>query len=442
MLSGLDSKRVIQEKLLGDKLKVDSIGEVVRAQLCTGCGACAYIAPGRYRMGDTLEHGRRPFLQNSPASEVSDVILVCPGIHLAHQPDMRHIEGINQDLLDGWGPVLAVWEGYAVDPEIRFSGSSGGAITALALYCIEREGMSGALHSGARDDKPYLNETVYSTCRADLLARAGSRYSPASPCEGLMNIENAPGKSIFIGKPCDVAAAQNSRKLRKCLDEKIGVTIALFCAGTPSTKGTLDLLKAIEVEDYDLVKELRYRGNGWPGKWTAKFISKEGEEKTKQMSYEESWGFLQKYRQWRCYICPDHTGEFADIALGDPWFRKAECGDNGRSLIVARSKRGKDIVLAAAASGYLKLESNSDEMLPRSQPNLIKSRGILWARLKVLGLLAVPVPKYLGFTMFKFWLTEVRIQEKIQSIFGTVKRIYTKGLHNPIVLKEWPGDKR
>jgi hypothetical protein len=39
-----------------------------------------------------------------------------------------------------------------------------------------------------------------------------------------------------------------------------------------------------------------------------------------QFTYEQSWGeILQKYRQWRRYICPDHIGEFANIAVADAW---------------------------------------------------------------------------------------------------------------------------
>ena len=46
-------------------------------------------------------------------------------------------------------------------------------------------------------------------------------------------IQNAPAPCVFIGKPCDVAAVENVRRLRPALDEKVGLTIAIFCAGTP-----------------------------------------------------------------------------------------------------------------------------------------------------------------------------------------------------------------
>ena len=186
--------------------------------------------------------------------------------------------------------------------------------------------MGGALHIGARTGKPYLNETVYSTDRDALLANTGSRYAPASPCDSLHLIEDAEKPSVFIGKPCDAAAVQRARKLRPELDPKLGAVIAFFCAGAPSTQGTLELLKQVGVEDPERVTSLRYRGKGWPGMWTVTWTDAAGNERTEQRTYAESWGFLQKYRQWRCYICPDHTGEFADIAVGDPWYRQVQPG--------------------------------------------------------------------------------------------------------------------
>ncbi|MFG0293274.1 MAG: Coenzyme F420 hydrogenase/dehydrogenase, beta subunit C-terminal domain, partial [Phycisphaerales bacterium JB050] len=360
---------------------------------------------------------------------------VCPGASLVHSFDPSDPELIGE-LTDGWGPVYEVWEGYATDDVIRHAGSSGGAATALALYCIEQGGMGGALHTGTRSDRPYLNETVYSTDRAALLANTGSRYAPASPCDSLHIIENAGKPSVFIGKPCDAAAVQRARKLRPELDTNLGLVIAFFCAGTPSTRGTLELLKQVGVEDPDQVSSLRYRGNGWPGMWTVSWTDPDGTERVEQRTYAESWHFLQKYRQWRCYICPDHTGEFADIAVGDPWYRPVEPGEAGKSLIVARTKRGREIIHAAAKAGYIVLESKDASLLPRSQPNLLNTRGGLWARLKTLRLFGAAVPTFEGFELRRFWRSELTLKEKARSFTGTAKRVFKKRLRHTVDMRQ------
>lgn len=417
------------------RLPVLTIDEVCSRQLCTGCGACASMEPDRFRMGDATEFGRRPFLKEDPAAESGKALKVCPGASLEHSFDRSDPELVS-DLTDAWGPVYEVWEGYATDEAIRHAGSSGGAATALSLYCIEQGGMGGALHIGARADVPYLNETIYSTDRAALLANTGSRYAPASPCDSLHLIERAEKPSVFIGKPCDAAAVQRARKLRPQLDEKLGAVIAFFCAGVPSTRGTLELMKQVGVDDPDMVTSLRYRGRGWPGMWTVNWTDADGEERTEQRTYAESWGFLQRYRQWRCYICPDHTGEFADIAVGDPWYREVQPGEAGKSLIVARTKRGREIIRAAAEAGYLKLETEDASLLPRSQPNLLNTRGGLWARLKVLRVLGAAVPVFRGFELFRFWRCELSLKQKVRSFTGTAKRVFRKRLRERVEMLE------
>lgn len=419
-------------------LPILNIQDVCERQLCTGCGACAAMEPSRFRMSDDVSLGRRPFLVDSPAEETGEAMACCPGAVLEHDFDASSKE-FNKDLLDGWGPILEVWEGYASDEEIRFRGSSGGAATAIALYCIESGGMDKAVHTGTRADVPYLNTTVQSRTREELLAQTGSRYAPSSPCDQLHEVEMGSETCVFIGKPCDTAAVKKASQNRPKLNDRIGCTIAFFCAGVPSTRGTLELMKKVGVEDPSTVSSVRYRGNGWPGMWTVKF--NDGTEKTQELTYQESWGFLQGFRQWRCYICPDHTGEFADIAVGDPWYREIEPGEPGTSLIVVRTERGRKILHEAVESGYVTVLRQDPSLLPPSQPNILNTRAELWMRLKVLRLFGAGVPRYSGFQMYRFWKSRLNLERKVKSFTSTVKRVFRKKLRTRITMTEWrPGE--
>lgn len=411
-----------------------SILDVAERQLCTGCGICEFLEPDRFEIDDAPALGRRPFLRANPASETGVALKSCPGASLTHDFD-RNASYLKKELMAGWGPVIEVWEGYACDSSIRKSGSSGGAATALADFTLAKKGFSGVLHTNARKDVPYLNETVLSKTRDELISATGSRYAPASPCDGLELVMEEKQPITFIGKPCDVAAVSKAMKSNLELARKIGLTIAFFCAGTPSTKGTLELLKKAGVQDPSTVHSVRYRGNGWPGMWTVQYSTAAGEDESTEMTYAESWGFLQKYRQWRCYICPDHTGEFADISVGDPWYRDVEEGEPGKSLIVARTEKGRDFILEAEKSGFLNLEKRDTTLLPKSQPNLLGSRGNIWPRLIILRLFGAAVPKYVGFTFFRFWRDELTWTEKRQSIIGTIVRVFKKRLNKRIDIK-------
>ncbi|GAB3962623.1 coenzyme F420 hydrogenase/dehydrogenase beta subunit N-terminal domain-containing protein [Plantactinospora veratri] len=251
-----------------------TVHEVAAGKLCTGCGVCAYLAPDEVRMVDVLDHGRRP-LPITPVgaaargaaagSGAAAALDCCPGVRLGHDSS-RPAPGEIPELRAAWGPVRAIWEGYAADPAIRYAGSSGGVATALAGYCLTGERMAGVLHIGARSDVPYLNETRLSRTPAELLDNAGSRYAPASPCDRLDLVESAEAPCVFVGKPCDVAAVRMARQVRPELDRRLGLTIAIFCAGTPTTRGTLEMLDRLGVTDPTRLESVHYRGPAGPAR--------------------------------------------------------------------------------------------------------------------------------------------------------------------------------
>lgn len=411
--------------------KIKTIEDVRRSHLCTGCGACASLEPQRFRMVDFIDEGRRPVVQTNAPPETGLAMAARPGVGLQHDYDATDTELLS-DLGPAWGPVYRVIEGHAGDPAIRFAGSSGGAATALALFCLEQRAMHGVLHTTADRERPYLNRTVFSRDRSGLLAATGSRYAPSSPCEGLDQVLAADGPCVFIGKPCDVAALRRAEKNSPALRDNIGLSIAFFCAGVPSTAATLELAKRQGAPSAAHIRSLRYRGNGWPGQWTLGYDDEQDNRLSSRMTYAESWHFLQKRRQWRCYVCADHTGEFADIAVGDPWYREIRPGELGSSLIVARTRRGLELLQAAVDAGYLEEVRDDPSLLPRSQPNLIGARGNLWARLSVLRLFGACTPSYSGFALLPFWLGELSIRDKLHSLLGTIRRIFRKRLLHPV----------
>jgi coenzyme F420 hydrogenase subunit beta len=397
-----------------------SIEDVAERHLCAGCGVCAFLEPAAIRMVDDLDRGRRPVVQR--ASESGRGLQACPGLRLEQPPAPA---GAESSLRAGWGNVLAVWEGHSTDDEIRLKGSSGGAATALALWGIEAAEMVGAVHIRAKPSQPVLNETTFSSDREALVSATGSRYSPASPADGLQQLVDSKGPGIFIGKPCDVAGAVAASKLEPALAEKLGLTVAIFCAGAPSTNATLDYIEQIGGPlDTDL-RQLRYRGNGWPGLFKATGY----DGSTVERSYKESWGVIQAERPWRCRICPDHTGELADISVGDPWYREPGEGEAGSSLIVARTEQGRQAVEAAMAAGFLDCKPVPHDLLPASQPGLLTVRASVFGRLLAMSLQGIPTPSFRGFSLFRLWLTKLSLRRKLGSIFGTVPRLRRWGIH-------------
>lgn len=296
-------------------------------------------------------------------------------------------------------------------------------LSALALYCLECEDMEFVLHTGVDEAKPWANRTVQSRNRSEILARTGSRYAPASPCDGLGLIEKSPRPCVFVGKPCDTAAVTMLRNQRPDLDRKLGLVLTFFCAGTPSTQGTLDLLKRLDVPLQE-VTSVRYRGEGWPGEFK---VRSQNEAPGKSLSYAESWGRLTGYRPLRCHLCPDGLGRVADISCGDAWERLDNGWDAGRSIVVVRTEIGQEILHRAMAAKYVELEPVGPAAVLAAQPNQIARHRELLSRLLGMRLLFVPVPRFVGFSLFNTW-SELPFLRKVRTILGTIRRVALRGL--------------
>jgi len=409
-------------------MKIKNVADVVRWRLCVGCGACAYLCPEKsISLINVKSDGIRPEIAASRCKECGDCLKACPGIETKQNYTDR-IDALVEGLQDGWGPILELWEGYASDQELRFNGSSGGAASALALYCIEHKNMDGVLHAAADKEEPFVNRSVLSRNRFEILSRTGSRYAPASTCDGLERIEIASRPCVFLGKPCDVAAVQKAQGIKPGLSRNIGIKIGIFCAGAPSTQGTLDLLQSLDI-DSGKVEEIRYRGKGWPGKFSVKL---KGEEQTREiLTYMAAWSFLQKYRPYRCYLCPDGTSELADISVGDPWYRPIKQEERGFSLILVRTEKGRQILRETINAGYITAKSVSPQILENSQKNLLTKRGSVWGRLLIMKAFGIPTPQFSGFSLFNNWL-KLPVTSKISSLFGTGKRIIKRRYYSPL----------
>jgi coenzyme F420 hydrogenase subunit beta len=120
--------------------KLERADKISAWRLCMGCGACKWTCPNKaITLKNVVELGIRPVVDESKCEKCGKCAEICPGIDLRHG---SFSDNTISELRNSWGPVLDIFEGHASEDEIRMKGSSGGAVTALALYLLEKEKVS------------------------------------------------------------------------------------------------------------------------------------------------------------------------------------------------------------------------------------------------------------------------------------------------------------
>jgi coenzyme F420 hydrogenase subunit beta len=398
------------------KLPRISIESVTTNGLCTGCGLCAAMAPtGHIRMQMNRSGFIRPVALKPLSSATNDAISsVCPGLTLSHAKSAVAHHPL-------WGPLMSVQTGHAVDPAIRQQGSSGGAISALACYLLVT-GKVGFIAQIAVDSAdPLANKLQLSRTPNEVIQAAGSRYSPSAPLQSLGALLSMGEKFAFIGKPCDVAALRQYARINPAVDITVPYMISFMCAGIPSAHGTAELIQQLGADPKRL-KSFRYRGDGWPG--MARAVQTDGQRF--EMDYNTSWGtILNKHLQFRCKICPDGTGEFADITCADAWYGQDGYPDfterDGRSLILSRTKAGTELLTTAVQSGAIFVEPLASSQIEKMQPYQADRKRVVLGRVAATRFARGIAPRYRRLGLLKASLRANPLHW-LRNCWGTLRR--------------------
>ena len=402
--------------------------ETIKANgLCSGCGLCAGLATGEAPaivMRDSSDGLRRPERVGNVSPQLAAAIdQACPGANIRHDPAEHEA-----DYHPVWGPIVSARLGWSTDDDLRRNASSGGALSAILTYLLDSGEIDYVVQTAVSPASPVRNALHVSTDRDGVFHAAGSRYAPSSPLEDSGRRLDAPGRFAFVGKPCDVAGLRQLARIDPRVADKVPYMLAFMCAGVPSYRGTSAVLAAMGVKDESEVTAFRFRGDGWPGYATAQLT--DGTRFT--MDYNTSWGaILNKHLQFRCKICPDGIGEFADIVCADGW----HCDEkgyplfeeqDGRSIVLTRTGKGEDLVSRAMNAKALACDPLEIAQIRHIQPFQARRKGLVLPRLVAMTLAGRKRPRFTNLSLFEN-VRALGIKEAARSMLGTLQRLVKAG---------------
>ena len=185
-----------------------AVEDVVRRNNCTGCGACATLSPGISMKLDAqgflrpvcdpavLSNGESTGEMGTVADQKRAFRRACPGISV-HANSDRHA-----NVHPTMGPYHSSWLAWAVDPEIRYHGSSAGVLSALSDWLIRSGRTDSVVGAGPSTSEPTRTVPLTLRTRAEVIAAAGSRYAPVGNAE---IFDAGQLRQSFVGKPCETS---------------------------------------------------------------------------------------------------------------------------------------------------------------------------------------------------------------------------------------------
>jgi coenzyme F420 hydrogenase subunit beta len=253
------------------------------------------------------------------------------------------------------GDFRSIWTGHVEDESLRFKAASGGFISALLIYALERSMADRVLVIGGAPGDPFGPRAYLASTAEEVLAGAGSCYLPPSLEEAVREADCNWGTLAVTGLPCHIQAWKKAAGRLPRLAEKISLYAGLFCDHLVDARFHRLLIGAFGTSPDD-VQEVSFRGEGWPG--GVRVRTADGEEKVIHYGHPlrkmlwKSYFFTPR----RCLYCYDALAEFADISAGDAWLPEYEGDSLGRNIVMARSRRGQEICLGMVEEGRLRLE--------------------------------------------------------------------------------------
>ncbi len=372
----------------------DNIAAIVRDDLCVGCGVCFVSCDkAAIKIVKNDRRGRyQPEINTKKCHLCGDCLRICPGkyVDLKSLSSMYCDAGLTGDIL---GSVTNCYFSHSNNKSIRYHSSSGGLVTTLLIYALEKGIIDGALVTSMGEENPFEPKSYIALSKDTILSAYGSKYCPTSIGVALNEIKSMKGKFAIVCLPCQMHAVRKLENECPELKDKLVLHLGLFCGHNNTFLAINYFLRKNKIAPYD-VKRFIFRDEGWPGELIIEL--KNGDKRNFLRVRNEtsilrktlfSYTFHRDFYMPRCLLCPDLTCELADISFGDAWNEKFLGVDTiGRSIVITRNKKSEEILSESHNDGCVTLEKIGTSIVKKSQkPQYKENVGVRILLAKCIG---------------------------------------------------------
>jgi Coenzyme F420-reducing hydrogenase, beta subunit len=367
-----------------------SVYDIVKNNLCTGCGICEDICPTK-SIQMRIENGEwRPFVKTTTCMShkgCKKCLKVCPGVgcNLAERSGSLFSESKNKD--EYLEKYIACFTGYSEDESIRFHSASGGMLSQFLIYLLDRKIIDGAVVTGFSTGDKTIPHSFIARTKEEILCARSSKYCPVMLNEVGNEICSTEGKYIVVGLPCHIQGFRKRADVDRIFNERVLGYLAIYCSSNRNFYAQDFLLKKYNVNRKDVVY-FAYRDEGCLGNMIIerkqeKDYSHASRTKNTQLNsnsritipYTDYYHRLRSFfKPRRCLSCIDHYGMLADVSFGDIHVKPYSDDKIGVNSLVVRNLYFHELLLEAEQDGYIKLNPLDAVTLNESQKEMLYAK--------------------------------------------------------------------
>ena len=429
--------------------KPENIQEVIRHDLCNRCGSCVGLSNGRIVFSDRT--GRYlPVIQKPLDAATSQLVWqACSGKGFDFPAQKVSVFGDPEGGHPYIGHYRRIYTGFSTDPGIRLNAASGGILSAVLIWLLEKKMIDGAVVLGMSENEPWLAKPFIATTKDDILRAAQSKYIIGPLNEILPEIGRFEGVLAYIGLPGQVHSIRLLQQMNHQSVRNIRYIFGPFYGNTLHFSSVKSFLRSYGIKEYTQIRKLYFRYGEWPGKMRVELNDGRVFELPKfHANYLIPFHILKN-----SLLCTDLTNEYTDISGGDAWAPVYEERGKGFSMVISRSETGEKIIRDMVSEGRIELvpvgEQEAVEM--HSHGYDLKKRGA-FIRMQYRSWLGKPNPDYgyrlkgfplsrylmeilidalflLSGTRFARWIVEKIPPQTIGSIFEKARKLWKSSTH-------------
>ncbi len=392
--------------------KIKDIQDVVRSGLCNRCGTCVGLSGGKIRFRDRTGKYLPEILNDDPETG-REMLKYCSGKGFDFPGQSKGIYGEEASHNIFTGSYRNIYIGNATDEEIRRQGASGGIISAILIWLLEKGRIDGAVVLGMSKEEPWLTRPFIATTRAEILEAAQSKYIISSVNEILPEMEKFEGRLAYVGLPGQVQSIRLLQQDDHPSVKNIEYIFGPFYGNTLHFSSVRSFLRSYREKDYRKIRKLYFRYGEWPGNMRVELESGRAIELPKfHANYLIPFHIVKN-----SLLCTDLSNEFTDVSGGDAWAPVYEERGKGFSMVLSRSGKGQELLDEMLKDGSLVLDpiEESEAITMHSHGYDLKKRGT-FIRMKYRRWLGKRNPDY-GYIMKGFGFKRHMMEVVIDSLF-------------------------